>query len=552
VRRGVSTLLLAALLGLAPGPGAAQGLQEATVAGTAERFAAATQAWRSAQDLDQLAAAVAQLRAASGLPPAQKAQADRELAAAQGALSAGGGGEARRAFAHAAALLLDEAWDARSEFAASIAIDPAALVIDPQTPVPALVTQRYAATWSGAEPLSLRISVVPSAGDAAVRTLWATQLPARDLAGEPLAVDLDLRGLPGGRYELRAELLDGGQRLREWAVPLALVEQLQRDAAALGARLDALGDHEAVAAAARYPFELARAINGWRRRMPARFDFPAAVERSRALVAALERGEDPLTRATGEQRRAYGAESGEILPFHLYVPERWDGRRALPLLVLLHADGEEGDAFFDGPRREMLLKLAADHQFILVAPSGFRPQAAFGSAPARVLARLGARPGVAPASIGTLAERDVLEVIERVTAEYGAERRRIYLYGSGGGGSGAWHLGSRYGALFAALASCGVTPQVADPATWRNLPGLALIGGLDPELRRQALREAVQALRAARLPVSRLEIGGQSSQEACAAPDARVFQFLRQYQRRLSAADGAGARPAATRAAPPE
>ena len=233
------------------------------------------------------------------------------------------------------------------------------------------------------------------------------------------------------------------------------------------------------------------------------------------------------------------------------MPERWDGRRALPLLVLLHADGEEGDAFFDGPRRETLLKLAADHQFILVAPSGYRPQAAFGSAPARVLARLGARPGVAPASIGTLAERDVLEVIERVAAEYGAERRRIYLYGSGGGGNGAWHLGSRYGTLFAAIASCGVVPQVADVAHWRTLPGLALIGGRDPELRRQAVREAVQALRAARLPVSRLEIGGQGSQEACATPDARVFQFLRQYQRRLSAADGAGARPAATRAAPP-
>ena len=551
MRRGAGTLLLAALLGMAPRPDAAQGLPTATAAPTAERLAAATQAWRSAQDLDQIAAALAQLRAASGLPPAQKAQADRELAAAQGALAAGGGGEARRAFAHAAALLLGETWDARSEFAASIAIDPAALVIDPQTPVPALVTQRYAATWSDGEPLSLRISVVPPAGDAAMRLLWTTQLPARDLAGEPLAVDLDLRGLPGGRYELRAELLDGGQRLREWTVPLALVEQLQRDAATLGARLDALGDHEAVAAAVRYPFELARAINGWRRRLPTGFDFLAAVERSRALVAALERGEDPLTRATGEQRRAYAAESGEILPYRLYVPERWDGRRALPLLVLLHADGEEGDAFFDGPRRETLLKLAADHQFILVAPSGYRPQAAFGSAPARVLARLGARPGVAPASIGTLAERDVLEVIERVAAEYGAERRRIYLYGSGGGGSGAWHLGSRYGTLFAAIASCGVVPQVADVAHWRTLPGLALIGGRDPELRRQAVREAVQALRAARLPVSRLEIGGQGSQEACATPDARVFQFLRQYQRRLSAAEGAGARPAATRAAPP-
>ncbi|MCC7462727.1 MAG: hypothetical protein IT480_09750 [Gammaproteobacteria bacterium] len=543
-------LLLAGLLVMACWPAVAQGPQSGA-AGATERPGSALQSWRTAQDPDQLAAAVAQLRAASSLPAAENAQADRELAAAHAALAAGRGGEARRAYAHAAALLLGEPWDARAEFAASIAIDPAERVIDPQAPIPALITQRYAAAWSGGEPLSLRVGIAPRPGADALHLLWVTQLPQRDLTGEPLAVDLDLRGLPSGRYELRAELLDRGQRVREWAVPLAVVQQLQRDGAALGTRLDALGSPEAVAAAARYPFDLARAINGWRRRLPADFDFVAAIERSRTLVTALERGTDPLTRTTGEQRRAYASESGEILPYRLYVPERWDGRRALPLLVLLHADGEDGDAFFDGPQREALLKLAAEYQFILVAPSGFRPQADFGSAPARVLARLGARPGIAPESIGTLAERDVLDVIERVTVEYGVDRRRVYLYGNDGGGTGAWHLASRHGTTFAALASCGVAPQLADPAAWRNLPGLALVGARDPDLRRQAVREAVQVLRAARLPISRLEIRGQGSAEACAAPDARVFRFLRQYQRPLSVPDAAGARPAASRAAAP-
>jgi len=61
----------------------------------------------------------------------------------------------------------------------------------------------------------LRVGVTPLAGDAVTVLLWSTQLPARDLAAEPLAVDLDLRGLAAGRYELRAELLDRGQRLRE-------------------------------------------------------------------------------------------------------------------------------------------------------------------------------------------------------------------------------------------------------------------------------------------------------------------------------------------------
>ena len=537
--------LLASVLCLAPALAPAQG-QDA-----ADRIAAALQAFKAAQDLDQLAAAVAQLRVASTLPPAQNAQADRQLFASQEALAGGRGGEARRALAQAAAILTGATWGAREEYAASIAIDPAMLVVDPESPVPALVTQRFPASWSGAETLSLRVGIAADGGGAAPRQLWSTPLPARDLAGEPLAVDLDLRGLTSGRYELRAELLDRGQRVRDWTVPLAVVEHLERDGAATAARLGAISGHDAVTAAARYPFDLARTVNGWRRRIPAGFDFGAAIARSGELLGALERGEDPLTRATGVQRRAYAAEAGEILPYRLYVPERWDGRRALPLLVLLHADGDEGDAFFDGPQREALLKLAAQYQYILVAPSGYRPQAAFGSAPARVLARAGARPGIAPGSVGTLAERDVLDVVERVAAEYGVDRRRIYLYGTGGGGSGAWSIGSKYGATFAALASCGIAPQVGTPGALTQLPALALIGARDPNLRRQAVREAVQELRAQRLPVNRLEIGGQLSQDACAAPPARAFEFYGLYQRRLSAAGGgAGAAPAASGAAP--
>jgi poly(3-hydroxybutyrate) depolymerase len=537
--------VLAAVLCLSSTPVTAQG-QDAS-----EQLAVAMQACKATQDLDQLAVAVAQLRGVSNVAAAQKAQADRELATYQDALAGGRGGEARRSLAHAAALLAGATWDARDEYAASIALEPAALIVDPQLPLPAQVSQRYPASWGGAETLSLRVGITALATGSATRLLWSAQLPARDLAAEPLAADLELRGLGSGRYQLRAELLDRGQQVREWNVPIVLLEHYVNDAATIGARLDAIGGHEAVAAAARYPFDLVRAVNGWRRRIPPDFDFVAAIARSDTLVAALEHGVDTLTRTTGDQRRAYASEAGEILPYRLYVPERWDGSRALPLLVLLHADGDEGDAFFDGPQRDTLLKLAAQYQYILVAPSGYRPQAAFGSAPARALARAGARPGIAPASVGALAERDVLDVVERVAAEYGVDRRRVYLYGTGSGGNGAWSIGSRHAESFAALASCGIVPLAGEPGALRDLPALAVVGARDPELRRQALREAVQELRTQRLPVSRLELSGQTSQEACVAPAARVFQFYGAFQRRVSATGGAGAAPTTSGAAAP-
>ncbi len=125
-----------------------------------------------------------------------------------------------------------------------------------------------------------------------------------------------------------------------------------------------------------------------------------------------------------------------------------------------------------------------------------------------------------------------------MASEYGADRRRIYLYGTAGSGSSAWFLGSRYGNTFAALASCGVAPPITGIVLPKDLPALALIGGRDPNIRRQAVREAVQALRGRGLPVSRLEISDQSSQEACAAPPARAFQFFGLHQRRLRAPEG--------------
>ena len=542
--------LLAALL--VAGPAAAQPAPPAGGPDPADRSAAALRAVELAQDPEQLAAAVAQLRLVSTEAAAPKAQADRLLSESQQQLAAGHGGEARRALAHAAAILAGAPFGAAEEYAASLALDPAALVVDTDAPLPAVVTQRYRIDWSGGAPPSLRVGNEPVAEGAAPRLLWSTELPLRDLAGEPLGVELDLRGLPAGAYRLRAELLDHGQRVRAWAVPIALVEHLARDAAALGARLDAISDHDAAVASARYPFDLARAVNGWRRRLPADFDFTVAIARSRELVAALERGADPLQRATGEQRRAYASEAaGEILPYRLYVPERWDGRRALPLLVLLHGDGEAPGDFFQGARRAALLKLAAQYQFIVVAPSGYRAQAAFGSAATRLLERAGTRPGIAPGMAGALAERDVLDVTERVATEYGVDRRRIYLYGIGSGGSGAWFLGARDGAAFAALASCGTVPPVGDAGALKEVPALAVIGGRDPDLRRQAVREAVQQLRALRLPVSRLEIGGQSSADACGAPPPAVFAFLARIQKRLSAAGGAGAAARSSADAPP-
>ena len=50
---------------------------------------------------------------------------------------------------------------------------------------------------------------------------------------------------------------------------------------------------------------LARAANGWRRRLPTGFQFLAPVERSRALVPSLDLSEAPLTSANRDHLAPY-------------------------------------------------------------------------------------------------------------------------------------------------------------------------------------------------------------------------------------------------------
>ena len=84
-------------------------------------------------------------------------------------------------------------------------------------------------------------------------------------------------------------------------------------------------------------------------------------------------------RATGDQRRHYlFAPTGQQLPFRLFVPPAWDGKAALPVILMLHGGGADENTYMD-MSNGLLMKLAAQHGYIVVSPLGFTPLGAYGN-----------------------------------------------------------------------------------------------------------------------------------------------------------------------------
>ena len=99
------------------------------------------------------------------------------------------------------------------------------------------------------------------------------------------------------------------------------------------------------------------------------------------LLAALEKGRDLVWRAGGETvRHYYMPEADEILPYHVFVPSKWDGKSALPLVFILHGNSRDQDFYFDRDGR-IIPKTAEQHGYMVVAPLGYSPNGGYNYVP---------------------------------------------------------------------------------------------------------------------------------------------------------------------------
>ena len=120
------------------------------------------------------------------------------------------------------------------------------------------------------------------------------------------------------------------------------------------------------------------------------YNFAAEIQRSFTNLVELKSGNDPVYRATGLQNRAYRfPETGELVPYQLYVPKAWTPSVKWPIVIALHgANLDETNML--GRAKGRMQELAEKYGFIVAAPLGYRLNSGYGSERG-VIAALGKR-----------------------------------------------------------------------------------------------------------------------------------------------------------------
>jgi poly(3-hydroxybutyrate) depolymerase len=166
-------------------------------------------------------------------------------------------------------------------------------------------------------------------------------------------------------------------------------------------------------------------------------------------------------------RRYFFEEAGRDADYKLFVSSRYQAGVPAPLVIALHPSGTAPERIL---LSQGLLGLADERGYIVAAPTGYDMRAWYASDNSR-------RPG----NGGELSERDAMNVLEAVRAEYTVDPDRIYLMGHSMGGGGTWHLGIKYKDVWAALAP--VAPAISSSpdalAAITDMPVIVVQGTAD-------------------------------------------------------------------------
>jgi poly(3-hydroxybutyrate) depolymerase len=449
---------------------------EARSADVSVRLAAALDRLSFRPDLPGVSGALALLEGQARLDGSGKARLEGLKQQIETSYRAGQISEALRAGYEAISFLRGGDWSVDA-FPSSLTFDLEP-VVDPATPLLVRVRGNWAETAPANAIVTLRLATF--AEGAVVRELGRHALSNADLVARPQRFAVDLAGVSPGAYRLEGEIAVAGRTIGEIRAPVSLVADLAHTRAEFEKALAGIVGHDDAKATIRYPFSLAQELFAGTREVRS-YDFTAGIERSRRLLAELQAGRDPIVRARGNIHRAYYmADADTIVPFRLYVPQSWDGKAKLPLMVFLHGANLDDDDSMERANG-LLPRLAEQKGVILLAPLGYRMNSMYGApVPGQFVTSNSPIAGI-DARRAALSEKDVLNLTDLIAAEYDVDRGRIYLSGNSMGGMGTWHLAQKYPRRWAAIApaAAGATDPEYDFTRLRGMPIMPVAGEHD-------------------------------------------------------------------------
>ncbi len=178
------------------------------------------------------------------------------------------------------------------------------------------------------------------------------------------------------------------------------------------------------------------------------------------------------------QHRTYVMEeTGETIPYALFVPSSYEPTTPAPLMVSLHGAGRQYDWLMNYAG---FLDLAEHHGYVVVTPLGYTRRGGYGYR--------------GDSEQDRRAEQDVMNVFGLVTDELNIDPDRIYLWGHSMGGAGTYYLASRYPDIWAGLAAVAggsMNADYVDAEAIRHIPFLVLQGSDDRVVHTVGVRASV-------------------------------------------------------------
>jgi poly(3-hydroxybutyrate) depolymerase len=280
---------------------------------------------------------------------------------------------------------------------------------------------------------------------------------------------------------------------------------------------------------------------------------------------------------TGDLHRTYVfTQSGETVPYRLFVPDSYHGEKDYPMVVVLHGGGADENRPFDNTG---LQEIAAKHGYIVLSPLGYNrfggygniypvvvtPKTAADSTDFAAISRSEHPGGPAPAApprppgagshapaaedeyaeqpagtltdarVGELSEAETLAAIADVRKAYRVDAQRMYLMGNSAGGVGTLYLAAKYPQMWAAIAPQGGVIAAWSYPYWRlrdsRVAALFVHGERDEHCNPKWSRAMVNAARGDGADATFLLVPGGSHGSAWTEVLPQIFDFFDAHAR---------------------
>jgi poly(3-hydroxybutyrate) depolymerase len=227
----------------------------------------------------------------------------------------------------------------------------------------------------------------------------------------------------------------------------------------------------------------------------------------------------------------FSAADPKRIPYSLYVPTGYVASKPAPLIVLLHgwASNPWQIIHYMG-----IVQEAEKRGYIVVAPTGYNDVGGYGNRGPGKNGWLFQGTSAAPADLGERSEKDVMNVLGIVRANYAIDSKRIYLLGHSMGGGGVLHLAMKYKGEWAALAA--LAPAIySNPEALvaiRTTPIIMVQGDLDVLVKVENTRRWVEEMKQLKMDYAYIEIKGGDhifSMVTNPAMIAKIFDFFDQH-----------------------